>query len=335
MPIYYLNARPETIFSLVTTGKTPENLPDYIKTKDLKLYSSLENAEKKIETPKKQAFILVLNAPTFTKCNSLAQVEDKQEKEEYFIAEWIEPSWIQKIVLYQKNARSLLNRYFNGNCPIEIEEISSDLISTSSSQISYEEQIITLPQQNIVYRKKGDLLGSKMQALINTVNCVGVMGKGIAFAFKQRYPDMFKEYQARCKRGAVKIGEPYVYQSGNRKIINFPTKKHWKNPSQIAYVEEGLQYLAAHLKEWGITSMAIPPLGCGNGGLNWKDVQPLIEKYLTPTGVHLEIYLPTFDKEEKPTSKPSFFKASEQQDKKIASNLKQASSSSKVRFSPY
>lgn len=152
---------------------------------------------------------------------------------------------------------------------------------------------VASPNELVTYMKTGDLLASKMQTLVNTVNCVGVMGKGIAFAFKQRYPDMFEDYKTRCAKKQVKLGEPYLYRiSENRYIVNFPTKAHWKNNSQLHDIERGLQYLAKHIREWGITSMAIPPLGCGNGRLNWEEVRPLINKYLIPLRIPLEIYEP-------------------------------------------
>lgn len=149
------------------------------------------------------------------------------------------------------------------------------------------------PPQDMIKIQKGDLLLSSMQTHVNTVNCVGIMGKGIALAFKNRYPDMFRDYAARCKRGEVKLGIPYCYRLiDNRLILNFPTKNHWKENSQLAEIEKGLQYLASHAKEWNIQSLAIPPLGCGNGNLNWVDVFPLMRKYLSQLQIPVEIYVP-------------------------------------------
>ena len=141
--------------------------------------------------------------------------------------------------------------------------------------------------------KQGDILGSNAQTLINTVNCQGVMGKGIALAFKKRYPEMFAEYKKRCRKGDVQVGKPYLYKIDARRwIVNFPTKDHWQNKSRIEYIRDGLRYLAEKITEWGITSLAVPPLGCGNGGLNWNEVYPLIEQYLRPLPIALEVYVP-------------------------------------------
>ncbi|NEW87147.1 Appr-1-p processing protein [Rhodopseudomonas sp. WA056] len=139
----------------------------------------------------------------------------------------------------------------------------------------------------------GDLFESRAQTLLNTVNCVGVMGKGVAEQFKRRFPAMFEDYKARCARGEVRLGEPYLFcdLSGAR-IINFPTKDHWRSPSRLVDVERGLDHLAAHAAEWGITSLAMPPLGCGNGGLEWTDVAPLIFSKLADLPIEVELYAP-------------------------------------------
>lgn len=134
---------------------------------------------------------------------------------------------------------------------------------------------------------------SKAQTLINTVNCVGIMGKGIALEFKRRFPKMFEDYVQRCERREVKLGVPYVYKTLlPPQIINFPTKDHWKSVSRIADIERGLQYLLKHYKEWGVKSLAIPPLGCGNGQLEWKAVGPLIYRYASQMDVPVELYAP-------------------------------------------
>lgn len=139
----------------------------------------------------------------------------------------------------------------------------------------------------------GDMFQSKAQTLINTVNCVGVMGKGIALEFKKHFPDMFKDYVRRCERHEVKPGVPYLYKSlFPPQIINFPTKDHWKSISRIEDVEHGLKVLLAKYKEWGVTSLAIPPLGCGNGQLEWKTVGPLIYKYAKQMTIPVEMYAP-------------------------------------------
>lgn len=139
----------------------------------------------------------------------------------------------------------------------------------------------------------GDILQSKAQTLINTVNCVGVMGKGIAQEFKNRFPEMFDDYAERCERKEVKPGVPYLYKTLlPPQIINFPTKNHWKSVSRIADIERGLQLLLSRYKEWGITSLAIPPLGCGNGQLEWKAVGPLIYRYASQMDIPVELYAP-------------------------------------------
>lgn len=121
-----------------------------------------------------------------------------------------------------------------------------------------------------------------VEALVNTVNTAGVMGRGIALQFKQAHPAMFRVYEAACKAGEVRLGKMFVFDLGGLNggphwIINFPTKGHWRADSRIEDIESGLQNLVATIRRLGIRSIAIPPLGCGNGGLNWNDVRPRIE----------------------------------------------------------
>lgn len=139
----------------------------------------------------------------------------------------------------------------------------------------------------------GDILRSKAQTLINTVNCVGIMGKGIALEFKKKFPEMFEEYVERCNRKEVKPGIPYLYRGlFPPQIINFPTKDHWKSVSRIADIERGLQILLSQYKDWGVSSLAIPPLGCGNGQLEWKAVGPLIYRFAREMNIPIELYAP-------------------------------------------
>jgi O-acetyl-ADP-ribose deacetylase (regulator of RNase III)/uncharacterized protein YwgA len=139
----------------------------------------------------------------------------------------------------------------------------------------------------------GDLFGSQAQTLVNTVNCVGVMGKGVALEFKKRFPRMVRDYEARCARNQVRLGRPYLYSDETGAlIINFPTKGHWRASSRLSDIELGLDYLVAHVAEWGITSMALPPLGCGNGGLAWSEVGPLIYAKLQRLPIDVEVYAP-------------------------------------------
>jgi O-acetyl-ADP-ribose deacetylase (regulator of RNase III) len=128
--------------------------------------------------------------------------------------------------------------------------------------------------------KHGDLLKETSEAIVNTVNCVGVMGKGIALQFKQRWPQNFNAYAAACKRDEVRPGKMFIYDRGEwekpRFIINFPTKQHWRGDSKIEYIQEGLRDLVSQVERLGIKSIALPPLGCGNGGLDWHKVERLV-----------------------------------------------------------
>lgn len=145
---------------------------------------------------------------------------------------------------------------------------------------------------------QGNLLEADVDAVVNTVNTVGVMGKGIALMFKERFPENFQAYAAACKRGDVEVGRMFLAAAselhGPRWIINFPTKKHWRSRTQLPWVIEGLEHLRGVIQEKGIRSIAIPPLGCGNGGLEWRVVRPLIENALSGLGeVEVIVYEPT------------------------------------------
>ena len=132
--------------------------------------------------------------------------------------------------------------------------------------------------------KAGDVLAEDVEALVNTVNCVGIMGRGIALQFKKTFPANFEAYAAACKRGEVKPGRMFVFETGAltnpRYIVNFPTKRHWRGRSRVADVEAGLKALAAEIRARNIRSIAVPPLACGLGGLAWDDVRPRIEAAL-------------------------------------------------------
>jgi O-acetyl-ADP-ribose deacetylase (regulator of RNase III) len=124
---------------------------------------------------------------------------------------------------------------------------------------------------------QGDILKSDCAVIINTVNCVGVMGKGLALQFKRQFPAMFAAYQRDCNLGLIQPGRLSSFPIGTGKhIINFPTKKHWRHPSRIEWIKDGLSILPSTVLSLGCHSVAIPPLGCGNEGLNWDDVVPLI-----------------------------------------------------------
>jgi O-acetyl-ADP-ribose deacetylase (regulator of RNase III) len=127
---------------------------------------------------------------------------------------------------------------------------------------------------------RGDILDAKVDALVNTVNCVGVMGRGIALQFRKAFPRNFKFYEAACEGGEVQPGKMLVFETGllegPRFIINFPTKRHWKGKSRIEDIDSGLRALVNEIRTRDIRSVAVPPLGCGLGGLNWKTVRPRI-----------------------------------------------------------
>lgn len=133
---------------------------------------------------------------------------------------------------------------------------------------------------------EGDLLRADAEALVNTVNTVGVMGKGIALQFRRAFPENYEAYRRACEVGEVRPGQMFVYETGQlvspRLIINFPTKRHWKAKTRIGDVEAGLEDLVAVLKRHAVRSVAVPPLGCGNGGLSWSVVKPVIEAALAP-----------------------------------------------------
>ena len=145
--------------------------------------------------------------------------------------------------------------------------------------------------------KSGDILKNDAEALVNTVNCVGVMGRGIALQFKRAFPSNFKAYAAACKEELVQPGRMFVFETGRleppRYIINFPTKRHWRGKSRTSDIEAGLEALVATVRDNGIRSIAIPPLGSGLGGLEWSEVKELIETAIEPlTDVRVTIYEP-------------------------------------------
>lgn len=144
----------------------------------------------------------------------------------------------------------------------------------------------------------GNLLEASVEALVNTVNEVGVMGKGIALMFKEAYPESARAYEDACKRGLVRVGQVLVTPSqrllGPRWIIHFPTKKHWRQPSRMDWVRDGLRDLVRQLRERDIQSVAVPPLGCGNGGLDWEQVRREIEvAFAELPEVHVEVFAPS------------------------------------------
>ncbi len=143
----------------------------------------------------------------------------------------------------------------------------------------------------------GDLLKADVEALVNPVNTVGVMGRGLALQFKRAFPDNFRAYAAACKAGDVAPGKMFVFETGRttkpKFIVNFPTKRHWRNKSRLEDIETGLAALVSDVRRLEVRSIAIPPLGCGLGGLKWQEVQPLIvTAFAKHPNVDLQLYSP-------------------------------------------
>ncbi|MBS1556510.1 MAG: macro domain-containing protein [Bacteroidetes bacterium] len=153
-----------------------------------------------------------------------------------------------------------------------------------------------------------NLLKSDAEALVNTVNTVGIMGKGVALQFKEHFPLNFKLYQKACEAGALKLGKVFVTETGQltgpRYIVNFPTKADWRSFSKLNTIADGLDDLVRVIREKNIQSIAVPPLGCGNGGLDWQEVKPLIVSKLSPlsNSVKIEVYEPGHHSYTKTTS---------------------------------
>lgn len=148
---------------------------------------------------------------------------------------------------------------------------------------------------------KGDFFDFDADIRVNTVNCVGVMGAGVALAFKNKYPEMFKEYVRQCKAKEITPGKPSVWKEGDMfskglEIINFPTKNHWRNPSEYEYIENGLIWLSNYLEDKEGLTITLPALGCGHGGLDWGEVKKLIIKYLDATQSHILVFEPETSK---------------------------------------
>lgn len=161
---------------------------------------------------------------------------------------------------------------------------------------------------------KGNLLQADVEALVNTVNCEGYMGRGIALQFKQAFPENFESYRRACQAKEVQPGKMHVFATGRlinpRFIINFPTKRHWKSHSQLEDVEAGLRALIEDVRRLGINSIAVPPLGCGLGGLRWEEVRPLIERaFAELPDVRVALFAPhgepAVDKQPVNTERPS------------------------------
>jgi len=139
----------------------------------------------------------------------------------------------------------------------------------------------------------GDLFKSDAQTLVNTVNCVGVMGKGVAKQFRERFPDMYDDYARRCARGEVQLGRPYLFKREQLPwILLFPTKDHGRSVSRLDAIVRGLEHLEQHAHEWGITSLSVPPLGCGLGGLEWSVVGRTLFRHLERLNIPVDLFAP-------------------------------------------
>jgi O-acetyl-ADP-ribose deacetylase (regulator of RNase III) len=141
---------------------------------------------------------------------------------------------------------------------------------------------------------EGNIFNSSCQTLVNPVNTRGIMGGGLALAFKKKYPDMFAEYELLCRSGSLYIGVLHLYKGSTPWILNFPTKDDYRFDSRLDYIETGLKVFVGMYEEWGITSIAFPALGCGLGGLDFfgGGVLQLLLKYLKPLPIRVELYLP-------------------------------------------
>ena len=145
---------------------------------------------------------------------------------------------------------------------------------------------------NLIFLR-GDLFAAPVDCLINPVNCVGVMGKGLAREFKRRYPAMFASYQEACRAGRLRPGRLHIWQAPDgARIVNFPTKRHWREPSRYQDIEAGLDALRGYLEAQGPVRVAVPPLGCGLGGLDWERVKDMIGRKLEGLTAQILIFEP-------------------------------------------
>lgn len=141
----------------------------------------------------------------------------------------------------------------------------------------------------LIYRRTS-IFESPTQTLVNTVNCVGVMGKGLAQAFKEREPDMFRSYKRICEQKALVPGKLWLWRGQQSWVLNFPTKIHWRNPSKLEWIEQGLAKFVSAYADQGIAEISFPQLGCGNGNLDWADVRPMMEHYLSQVSIPVFIH---------------------------------------------
>lgn len=146
----------------------------------------------------------------------------------------------------------------------------------------------------LIYRRTS-IFESPAQTLVNTVNCVGVMGKGLAQAFREREPDMYAAYKRICDQKSLTPGKLWLWRGRGSWVLNFPTKVHWRNPSKLEWIEQGLEKFVSAYAAQGITEISFPLLGCGNGGLDWDDVRPVMEHYLSQVSIPVYIHDHTVD----------------------------------------
>lgn len=175
--------------------------------------------------------------------------------------------------------------------------LQSDTVTSRRIPHLWPAILANLTPVSMIRYAQGNLLETDADALVNAVNTVGVMGKGIALMFKQAFPGNFRDYAEACKQGMVQTGRMFVTErhgsSCPRWIINFPTKQHWRSPSRIEWIRDGLGDLRRVVTELGVRSLGVPPLGCGHGGLEWSQVQPLIELALGDlAGVEVTVFAP-------------------------------------------
>lgn len=143
-----------------------------------------------------------------------------------------------------------------------------------------------------IHYVKGNIFESEAVAIVNPVNCVGVMGRGLALQFRNHFPNVYERYRHVCIMKKLRPGILQYTDGGGKTVINFPTKDHWRQPSELEYIELGLKNFRKNYVKRRITSVAFPPLGCGLGGLNWNDVRELMERYLGDLKIDIYIYEP-------------------------------------------
>lgn len=227
---------------------------------------------------------------------------------ECLVPEKVAPSYIQMVYVASDKARNNLQQILASSNNDRVREIPIAVEPKKFFQPDWRASLA-----NNVSIVRGDMFFSTMQTLTVSVNCVGVMGKGLASTAKYRFPDLYVKYEDFCKNKTLRIGQPCLYKreasvlseladdtflaenidnNSQTWFLLFPTKNHWKNQSNISDIEKGLQWLCANYKNEGIKSLAIPALGCGLGGLDWREVGPLMCKYLITMEIPVAIYLP-------------------------------------------